>query len=97
MLKDLPSQRRTTKDSVAPVKISTVEVIERIGPISAFGSAASPIFRNVPSKADIRGSIPLDFSIGDSRVRVVHAGGGFGMDGGGRLLFTMGLTWSHLV
>ena len=53
--------------------ISTVDVTDRIGPRSAFGSRTSPMLMNVPSKADIRGSIPLDFSIGARRVDVVDA------------------------
>src|SRR5258707_9983852 len=73
MLKDLPSHRSTANDSEAPVMISTVDVTDKIGPRSALGRSASVVHRNVPSKADIRGSIPLAFRIGASLVRVVEA------------------------
>ena len=73
MLKDLPSQRSTANDSDEPIKISAVDAADKIGPSSAFGRKASAMHRNVPSKADIRGSIPLAFCIGVSLVRVVEA------------------------
>src|SRR4029077_17246022 len=62
MLNDLPSQRSTTNDSEAPIRISVVEKADKTGPRSAFGRKASAMHRKVPSKADIRGSIPLAFS-----------------------------------
>src|SRR5215216_4796967 len=73
MLNDFPSQRSTTNDDTAPVKISSVDVIDRTGPRSALGRSASAAHKNVPSKADTRGSIPLAFSIGDKRVNAVAA------------------------
>src|SRR6267378_3247775 len=73
MLKDLPSQRSTTKESEAPTRINVVDTTDQTGPSSAFGSKATVVHANVPSKAEIRGSMPLDFCIGTSRVIVVAA------------------------
>src|SRR5438067_1818560 len=73
MLKDLPSQRSTANDSEAPVRISSVDVTDKIGPRSAFGRKTSDMHKNEPSKADRRGSIPLAFLIGASLVRAVAA------------------------
>jgi hypothetical protein len=50
-----------------------VDAADKTGPSSAFGRKASDTHRNVPSKADIRGSIPLAFCTGVSLVRVVQA------------------------
>jgi len=44
--------------------MSAVDAADKTGPSSAFGRKASVMHRNVPSKADIRGSIPLAFCIG---------------------------------
>src|SRR6266487_4232710 len=73
ILNDLPSQRSTANDSDAPIKMSAVDAADKIGPRSAFGRKTSVMHRNEPSKADIRGSIPLAFCIGVSLVRVVEA------------------------
>src|SRR3954451_8563878 len=73
MLKDLPNQRSTTKESEVPTRINVVDRTDQTGPNSAFGSKASVVHKNVPSKAEIRGSMPLDFCIGTSRVIVVAA------------------------
>src|SRR5258706_16284514 len=73
MLKDLPNQRSTTKESEVPTSINVVDTTDQTGPSSAFGSKASVVHKNVPSKAEIRGSMPLDFCIGTSRVIVVNA------------------------
>src|SRR3954447_26149004 len=73
MLKDLPNQRSTTNESEVPTKINVVDTIDPTGPNSAFGSKASVVHKNVPSKAEIRGSMPFDFCIGTSRVIVVAA------------------------
>src|SRR6266576_2908043 len=73
MLKDLPNQRSTTKESEVPIRINIVDTTDQTGPSSAFGSKASVVHKNVPSKAEIRGSMPLDFCIGASRVIAVAA------------------------
>src|SRR5258706_8412474 len=73
MLNDLPSQRSTTNDSEAPIRISAVEKADKPGPRSVFGRKASAMHRKVPSKADIRGAIPLAFKIGANLVNVVDA------------------------
>src|SRR3954468_10323614 len=73
MLKDLPNQRSTTKESEVPTRINVVDMTDQTGPNSAFGSKASVVHKNVPSKAEIRGSMPLDFCMGTSRVIVVAA------------------------
>src|SRR5436189_1289211 len=73
MLKDLPNQRSTTKESEVPTRINIVDTTDQTTPNSAFGSKASVVHKNVPSKAEIRGSMPVDFCIGTSRVIVVAA------------------------
>src|SRR3954452_3074008 len=73
MLKDLPNQRSTTKESEVPTRINIVDTTDQIGPSSAFGSKASVVHKNVPSTAEIRGSMPLDFCTGTSRVIAVAA------------------------
>src|SRR5204862_2142634 len=71
--KDLPNQRSTTKESEVPTRINIVDTTDQTGPNSAFGSIAIVVHKNVPSRAEIRGSMPLDFCIGTSRVIVVAA------------------------
>src|SRR3954465_10505041 len=56
MLKDLPSHRSTTKESEVPTRINVVDTSDQTGPNSAFGSKASVVHKNVPSKPEIRGS-----------------------------------------
>ncbi len=50
-----------------------MDTTDQTGPSSAFGSKASVVHKNVPSKAEIRGSMPLDFCIGTRRVIAVAA------------------------
>ena len=73
MLKDLPNQRSTTKENEVPTRINVVDRADQTGPSSAFGRKASVMLKNVPSKAEIRASMPFDFCIGTSRVIVVAA------------------------
>jgi hypothetical protein len=73
MLKDLPNQQSTTKESEVPTKINVVDSIDQIGPSSAFGRKASAMLRNAPSKAEVRASMPFDFCIGTSLVIAVNA------------------------
>ena len=73
MLKDLPNHWSTTKESEVPTRINVVDTTDQTGSSSAFGSKASAVHKNVPSTAEMRGSMPLDFCIGASRVIAVAA------------------------
>ncbi|HTE76019.1 MAG TPA: hypothetical protein VK653_04670 [Xanthobacteraceae bacterium] len=56
-----------------PTTTNEQEIASAMSDISFRGSIANAVSRKVPSSATIRGSIPVAFRIGGSRVNVVTA------------------------
>jgi hypothetical protein len=68
LLKDLPNQRSTTKESEVPTRINVVDRVDQIEPALPSEEKRVLCSERCLAKAEIRASMPFDFCIGTSRV-----------------------------